>query len=233
MLLIKSPLLYNEFKFYKEGEINLKKILSFLVVCVSLFISMPIVASAVAGGGDATYYDGGNSYNGNYTNYSDNSSDGELSAGAAILLIIGYGISYLFKSNQKNNDGTIEHAISKRIEEAFCSIQNAWTKDKLELARSYYSQDLYLDHQRMLVKMRKENLRNYVLNVRVKKMHHFKMIEKDRKFSVKIEASLIDYTVDTVTDKLIRGRRYEKGMISQTWIFIKDIKNEWVVVSIR
>lgn len=85
----------------------------------------------------------------------------------------------------------------------------------------------------MLVKMRKENLRNYVLNVRVKKMHHFKMIEKDRKFSVKIEASLIDYTVDTVTDKLIRGRRYEKGMISQTWIFIKDIKNEWVVVSIR
>lgn len=214
----------------KEGNMNLKKLSSILLVCVlatSIIYFMPENAFARAGGG------GGGGKGGILT---------------IILLpfLIVYSAILTHLVRKKNRESKkllakIEaidsswdlNKIKARIEIAFFKIQEAWMARDQDIAKEYMSERLYNKHKAQTDQMIKENRINNLERINLKEAKVVEVVDyvddsKDRLW-VYIEGSMIDYIVNSETGEHISGETDETEDFSELWKFMKNYNNEWVL----
>ncbi|MGE5474977.1 MAG: Tim44 domain-containing protein [Ignavibacteriales bacterium] len=122
--------------------------------------------------------------------------------------------------------------IKHNIETAFFKIQEAWMERNQDMARDYLSDSLYEKHKMQTDTMIKNNEKNILRNISLKESKVVQVADytddsKDMMW-VYIVGSMIDYTINDQTGKLISGEEDEQKAFSELWKFIRGPKG-WVL----
>lgn len=208
------------------------------------FLMTSQVSFAVAGGGGADYgggdYDGGvDEENGGGNSQQLKNRKDSLENDYIVLggFILSFPLCYFILTHQKKDSKSLEmieynirdsmsmtldkaNQLLLEVEKCFITIQEAWSSGDLSQATSFYSLELYQRHQELLDEMKDNNEVNIVKDIVVEGF--FKYLKYDEhRFSIGIQASLIDYTKNNQTNTILSGEEYLRGTISQIWEFEK------------
>jgi hypothetical protein len=123
-------------------------------------------------------------------------------------------------------------SIRHRVEEVFFKVQQAWMERNQDLAKDYMSSALYQKHKlqtdQLIAQNRKNVLENInLIEVRVVDVEDFLDNKKDL-FWTHIEGSMIDYTIDDRTDRVLFGNRSKAETFTELWKFVR-VTNTWVL----
>jgi hypothetical protein len=123
-------------------------------------------------------------------------------------------------------------SIRHRVDEVFFKVQQAWMERNQDLAKDYMSSALYQKHKlqtdQLIAQNRKNVLENInLIEVRIVDVEDFVDNKKDR-FWAHIEGSMIDYTIDDTTDRVLSGDRSKAESFTELWKFVRAA-NTWVL----
>ena len=123
-----------------------------------------------------------------------------------------------------------------RIGTAFFRIQEAWMQRDQTLAKDYMSASLFKKHESLTDKMLSEHKKNVLekielSEIRIVETADFKDDSADRIWAY-IKGSMIDYTVNSLTLKLISGDPAEPECFRELWKFIRGPEG-WVLDKIE
>ena len=127
--------------------------------------------------------------------------------------------------------------IKKQIREVFFKVQEAWMERNQDIEKVYMSQSLYEKHKLQTDEMLKKGHKNILKKIkliesRIVEVTDCKDNSKD-KFWVYIKGSMIDYTIDEKTDKIISGDKSKNEKFSEFWKFIRGLDNNWILDEIK
>lgn len=111
------------------------------------------------------------------------------------------------------------------IQRIFFAIQTAWEEEKLEKAKSYYSDKLLMEHQQILHQNKNTGVRNHTKKIILQKLGNYRQIREDS-FSIRIDFSCYDYVVDRVNKQIVSGYKHKRQHFSQVWYFNYSEKEE-------
>lgn len=104
------------------------------------------------------------------------------------------------------------------IQKIFFNVQSAWEQEKLEKAKGYYSDKLLKEHQQVLQKNREDGVKNHTKKIILKRLENYYQIGEDS-FSIRIDFSCYDYTIDRKNKQIISGYKRRRQYFSQIWYF--------------
>jgi len=113
-------------------------------------------------------------------------------------------------------------AFEEHVRHVFTELQQAWTGMEWERARAYETEHLYTTHRYWMGQFRADGRRNVLEQIRIDGVELVK-VEPDAFFdsiTVRIRASMIDYTVDR-DGRVISGSRKSPRAFTEYWTFIR------------
>jgi len=125
--------------------------------------------------------------------------------------------------------------IEKQVIDAYFNIQNAWTKQDMKIAKPYITEDLYNNLNIKIEWMKVRNRKNILKKIKL--IDPIPISVNDDEDNMKdnvwyyIEGSMIDYTIDTTTNKIIEGNKFKTRFV-EYWKFVRNEKNKWVLSKI-
>lgn len=164
------------------------------------------------------------------------------------LLLPFFYIAYLIRSkwvkkkNEEAKDIMLQAAmkdhswnydeIIKRVEEIFFKVQYAWMERDQDIAKDFISSRLYEKHKLQTDQMIKQHRKNVLENINIIEaaIVEAKDYPDDKEDSiwVYIEGSMIDYTIDDRSMKVISGKENEIESFEELWKMVKS-ENGWVL----
>ncbi|MBN2497426.1 MAG: TIM44-like domain-containing protein [Deltaproteobacteria bacterium] len=126
------------------------------------------------------------------------------------------------KSFQMRYPGESIGRLVARAQEVFLKLQDAWNRNKWELARPFETDRLYQTHLFWMERYKARGYRNAIEQVKVLGCELVKL-DRDAFFemaSLRIRASMIDYTYG-VDGNLLAGSRTDPRVFSEYWTFIR------------
>ncbi|EOS7735706.1 hypothetical protein [Enterococcus hirae] len=230
------------------------------LLCLFFLFALPVQGFAVAGGhgGGSTRSGGsGGSFGGSSVGhhfyddrpiigrsrgYYRSSSYGDVEdyilMGASVG---GFAAFALFKRKKEERSVTRElfsripgkkkakKRLLSEIETSFFAIQNAWEHEKMEKASRYYTKKLFLEHQQVLQKNQEKGIKNHTKKIVLQQLGNYRQIEEDS-FSIRIDFSCYDYTIDRKNNLLLSGYKHQRQYFSQIWYFnYSDKEQKWQV----
>jgi Tim44-like domain len=122
--------------------------------------------------------------------------------------------------------------IRHRVDEVFFKVQQAWMERNQDLAKDCMSPALHQKHKlqtdQLIAQHRKNVLENInLIEVRIVDVEDFVDNKKDL-FWAHIKASMIDYTIDDTTDRVLSGNRDKAEAFTELWKFVRAA-NTWVL----
>ncbi|ELC8442581.1 hypothetical protein QYB59_001608 [Clostridium perfringens] len=240
-------------KKYKRG------ILGFLFILLLTVPSHNIYARAGGGGGG---HSGSHSSHSAGNVSGDNDSDDInwnfikqhifLLGSSAILIILGGGTLCIWRLNKyskwvkyksdklkelgsKDSNWNLAY-IKSVVEDTFYSIQYAWNDDEYEKVQNLLTKELYNQHIKVLDDLKKENKKNVLEDIKLKKSRIITLFEGNENkcgfIWVEVKFSMIDYIVNmNKTHNRIEGNDTCSQSDFEYWKFIY-INNEWVLSKI-
>ena len=151
-------------------------------------------------------------------------------------------VSYLIvRKNRQSKQALLKAAadsfwdpdsIKSRIMTVFHRVQEAWTTRDQTIAQSCMSERLFQDHKRqtdLMISNRTQNVleRISLTRARIVEVLDYQNDSQDQ-FWAYIEGSMIDYTVDGSTGKVIKGRRDKPESFTELWKFVRA-DHGWVL----
>jgi hypothetical protein len=123
------------------------------------------------------------------------------------------------------------NALKARIEETFFKVQIAWRDRDQDIAKDYMSERLYKKHKIQTSYMRQKQRRNIMENINLKEAKVVEIMDyiddSQDSFWVYIVGSMIDYTIDDKTGKIIDGKKINLPF-KELWRFIRQ-GDTWVL----
>ncbi|MBQ3421743.1 MAG: Tim44 domain-containing protein, partial [Romboutsia sp.] len=166
-----------------------------------------------------------------------------------IFILLAIIVDFIFKYNSSGSDNNNEYYRSNSIdtvvknirilkqkdpnfssskfidnvENIFLTLQDAWTNKNWEIARMYESDDLYNAHKRQLDEIIRKNRTNHIEDITIleSKIYDCYIDEDFDVLDVLFDVTLIDYTIDNNTNKLINGNRHEHIRLKYIYSFIR------------
>lgn len=111
-----------------------------------------------------------------------------------------------------------------RVRFIFLELQKAWTQRKWEAARPFESDSLFQMHYYWISAYQRQHLINVLKDVTIERVIPVK-ISQDKFYSsitVRIYASMLDYTVTESGNKIVAGSSSRARRFSEYWTFIKS-----------
>ncbi|MGY3778336.1 TIM44-like domain-containing protein [Isobaculum melis] len=232
----------------------MKKAIICLLFSLLLCCTLTKPVSAFAGGGGADYNGGGGNggdtgggttHNDHWSDHSDSNTSNESNP-FAFLFSLGVGAFVLFSGRKKYRSSSSrkeidildyqnpeEVVIDQEVEKIFYLVQEAWQKQNLSSVEKYYGKELLQLHTKKITKMKNKHQKNIIEDLVLRKVGNLKWLEAHQKFSVEIEARAIDYVVDTQSNRVIKGRKEEYGLLREKWFFQKGSKEPWILYRIK
>lgn len=125
--------------------------------------------------------------------------------------------------------------VQQQVEKAYFILQKAWTNQEMDKAREYIDKSLYNNFQSKLEWMQIRRQKN-ILN-KISLIDAVPILVNDDEDDSKdyiwyyIKGSMIDYTVDIDTKKIVDGQNIKTRFI-EYWKFCRKDKNSWVLCEI-
>ncbi len=177
------------------------------------------------------------------------SSGGGGSGGIIGIILLPFFLIYAaflhYKLNKKNKEAINlvdkiakidpiweRNHIKARIEYVFYKVQNAWGERNQDLAKDCMSDRLYTKHKMqtdsMIEKNQIDNMELInLIEVRIVEAIDYKDDSKDTLWAY-IKGSMIDYTTDLNTGRVISGKKDKSEEFTELWKFIRGEK-DWVL----
>ncbi len=114
-------------------------------------------------------------------------------------------------------------AFEKDCVRTYLALQQAWTEKKFEDARPYESDAIFQTHRYWIEAYKRHRRTNVLKDVQVKKIQTVK-VARDAFFdaiTVRIWMSMIDYTKDDVTGKVLSGSEWARSESTEYWTFVR------------
>jgi hypothetical protein len=109
-----------------------------------------------------------------------------------------------------------------RVKLIFLILQKAWSSRKWEYARPFETDSLFQVHLYWINRYKKERIQNILENIQIEKVELAKIIRDYYydAFTVRIHASMIDYTINDKKN-LLGGDRSKPRAFTEYWTFIR------------
>ncbi len=122
--------------------------------------------------------------------------------------------------------------IRHRVDQVFFKVQQAWMERNQDLAKDYMSSALYQKHKLQTDQLIAQNRKNVLqdinlIEVRIVDVEDFLDNKKDL-FWAHIKGSMIDYTIDDRTERVLSGDRNKAEEFTELWKFVRAA-NTWVL----
>lgn len=116
-------------------------------------------------------------------------------------------------------------AFQQRVVVTFLSLQEAWSTQQWEKARPFETDHLFESHRYWIEAYRREGLRNVLEEVQVGQVVPVR-VDVDAYYeamTVRLWASMLDYTVKVETGQVVGGDRSHKRSFTEYWTFIRRV----------
>lgn len=207
----------------------MKKVLILISITLWMFLPVPVLARAGGGGsGGSSGGSGGSSspsHDHTSTRYDPIGSTISIISMTTLILLLPSLPIYAFRIKiRKNTTVCIQRlkdissdaawdksALYARVEDIYFHVQEAWTNQDIEAMRPHVSDHIYEQWKMKLSWMQLRNETNICKRVRLR--HHAVVsiqkpdLDEEECCWFYIEGSMVDYTIDTDTGKLIDGKR--------------------------
>ena len=125
--------------------------------------------------------------------------------------------------------------IERQVIKTFYVVQESWSNMDMEPAKQYMSKDLYESYKGKLEWMEIGNKRNVLkrirlINLKPVSIHDDENDDKDLVWFY-INGSMVDYIIDTMTNKSIDGNRFFSKPFIEFWEFTRK-GDKWVLSQI-
>lgn len=134
-----------------------------------------------------------------------------------------------------NTDWEIVH-LKNRVEVCFLKVESGWNNRDVNISKNYLSEGLYRDHLKRIEEMKRNNIRNYIKRPSLDSMRIVQIDDNPEmmndSFWAHMTMSMIDYTVDTTDEKILKGSPDTVVTSEELWKFIFNGK-DWVVDQIN
>lgn len=125
--------------------------------------------------------------------------------------------------------------IERQVIQTFYVVQESWSNMNMEPAKQYMSKDLYESYKGKLEWMEIGNKRNVLkrirlINLKPVSIHDDENDDKDLVWFY-INGSMVDYIIDTMTNKSIDGNRFFSKPFIEFWEFTRK-GDKWVLSQI-
>jgi len=113
-------------------------------------------------------------------------------------------------------------AFQAKVDSTFMKLQQAWTSNDWEAARSLETDPLFSSHKYWIERYKAEGLRNCLEDIKILSMRPVK-IEQDafyESITLRIKAQMKDYTVDK-NGRVLDGSKTQARTFSEYWTFIR------------
>jgi hypothetical protein len=112
----------------------------------------------------------------------------------------------------------------------FMQVQKAWAERNQELVKDVMTKNIYEKHKAQTDEMIASGKKNILEQIKISQIviisiSDYKDNSKDS-FSAYIDASMIDYTIDEKTEKVLSGDNSEAHSFSEIWTFLRE-DNKW------
>ncbi len=111
----------------------------------------------------------------------------------------------------------------ERVKTTYFALQNAWTERKWDLVRPYESENIFQTHLYWINEYEKQNRVNVLKDIVIHKTVPVK-IEEDlyyESITTRVYGSMIDYTIEASTNKMVCGDTQSKREFTEYWTFIR------------
>ena len=109
--------------------------------------------------------------------------------------------------------------LREKASNLYVRMQNCWTKGDISELRPYFTDASFTQFERQLAQMRAQNLTNYVERISVQNVavRGFKQINGVDHMILKVEARIIDYTVNDQTGQIVSGSKDREKFMTYEW----------------
>jgi predicted lipid-binding transport protein (Tim44 family) len=125
---------------------------------------------------------------------------------------------------------------SDTASDVFFNVQTAWMARNMASVRDLLAPELHEELQKECERLRAERRLNRLENIAVRAAEVTEAWqESGRDFvTVRFQASLLDYTVDEVTNQVVEGSRTEPVKFEEYWTFVRPVgPNAWRLSAIQ
>jgi predicted lipid-binding transport protein (Tim44 family) len=128
-----------------------------------------------------------------------------------------------------------EH-VADTASDVFFTVQAAWTKGDLSATRDLLTSEMYDTLQRECDQLRKDQRINRLENIAVRSVQVTEAWQESGQdfVTVRIRASLVDYTVDARSQEVITGSTTVPVTFQEYWTFVRPVgSNPWKLSAIQ
>ncbi len=118
----------------------------------------------------------------------------------------------------------------------FFKIQGAWADRDMTSVKHLLTEEMFRLLQEDADKMRQEGLRNHLENIAVREVNLTEAWQESGQdyITVRIYATLLDYTVNEKTGEIVEGSKVEPVKFEEYWTFVRPVgNNPWQLSAIN
>jgi hypothetical protein len=106
-----------------------------------------------------------------------------------------------------------------KVSDLYVSMQKCWTKGDISELRPFFTDALFTQFERQLAQKKEKGLTNRVENISVQNvaLRGFRQENGVDHMIVRVEARIIDYTVDDSTGKVVSGSKDREKFMTYEW----------------
>lgn len=152
--------------------------------------------------------------------------DGEIPAQELLA-----GLSHI----QQMDPGFQLESFKEEAMDIFFRIQAAWAQRDMAKARELLTQEMFVSLQKQVEELRAQGRINKLENVAVRAVEPVEIWQESGQdfITVRIQASLLDYTVDEATGRLVSGSDSDPVKFEEYWTFTRQVgPNPWKLSAI-
>lgn len=150
---------------------------------------------------------------------------GGIEPGTRLRTVVDPNLAVQVRALTTRHPGFSWEAFNQTAERIFLKLQEAWSTQRWELARPYQTDALFQTHRFWMERYRRFGLVNRVENVAVRRIE-LARVDVDafyESITLRIFASMLDWTEQARDGKLVAGSRDEPRVMSEYWTFIRRI----------
>ena len=109
--------------------------------------------------------------------------------------------------------------LREKVSNLYVRMQNGWTKKDISDLRPYFTDALFTQFERQLAQKKAQGLTNYVERISVQNVtvRGFKQANGVDHMILKVEARIVDYTVNDATGQVVSGSRDREKFMTYEW----------------
>ena len=120
-------------------------------------------------------------------------------------------------------------------QDVFFKVQAAWTRRDISVMKQYLGAQLLGEYEQHFADLKAKGQENRLENIAVRKVDIVDMGEMDGEpfVIIKLQANLLDYTVDEASGNVIEGSPTEPVKFLERWAFSKSDSSDWKLEGIQ